>query len=244
MKIPQLRQTLRFLVEKQVDHLLGSEDAELARAELTCLTHQLTQDVVNTPSVLSSELLAPDKCSRARTGCGPDSRGCACASSPPSLSAEKPFTVMRVRSFASVFLNSASTAALVLLVVHVDEIHDDDAAEVPQPQLPGDRLCCFEVGLEDGVVEITAADEAAGVHVHRGQCLSLVDDQISRRTSGRRAAPAPLDLVFHHAGRTADVRRHNARAGRRRCWCYSRAKPLHFLEGLARIHPNVKGFPR
>ena len=42
----------------------------------------------------------------------------------------------------------------VLRVLHVDEVDDDDAAQVAQAQLARDRLRRFEVGLEDGVVEI------------------------------------------------------------------------------------------
>ena len=39
--------------------------------------------------------------------------------------------------------------------LHVDEIDDDDAAQIAQPQLARDRLRGFEVGLEDRVVEGT-----------------------------------------------------------------------------------------
>jgi hypothetical protein len=37
----------------------------------------------------------------------------------------------------------------------------------------------FEVGLEDGVVEVAHADEAAGVDVDGGHRLGLVDDQVA-----------------------------------------------------------------
>ncbi len=36
---------------------------------------------------------------------------------------------------------------------HVDEVHDDDAAEIAQADLPHDFLHRFEVGLDDGVFE-------------------------------------------------------------------------------------------
>jgi hypothetical protein len=68
---------------------------------------------------------------------------------------------------------------LVLLARHVDEVDDDDAAQVAQAQLPRDGAGGLEVGLEDGVVEVARADEAAGVDVHRGQRLGLVDDQVA-----------------------------------------------------------------
>ncbi len=68
---------------------------------------------------------------------------------------------------------------LVLLARHVDEVDDDDAAQVAQPQLARDGLRRLEVGLEDRVVEVARADEAAGVDVDRGQRLGLVDDQVA-----------------------------------------------------------------
>src|SRR5215472_8347578 len=40
--------------------------------------------------------------------------------------------------------------APVRLVAHVDEVDDDDAAEVAQAQLPRDAHCGLEIGAEDG----------------------------------------------------------------------------------------------
>jgi len=45
----------------------------------------------------------------------------------------------------------------VVLALHVDEVDDDDAAQVAQAQLPRDRLRGLQVGLEDRVVEIARA---------------------------------------------------------------------------------------
>jgi len=71
--------------------------------------------------------------------------------------------------------------ALVLFTQHVDEVGNDDAAQVAQAQLPGDGTRGFQVGLENGVVEIARAHVATGVHVHRGECLGLVDDEVAAR---------------------------------------------------------------
>jgi hypothetical protein len=68
---------------------------------------------------------------------------------------------------------------VVFLARHVDEVDDDDAAQVAQAQLARDGAGRFQVGLEDGVVEVARADEAAGVDVDRGQRLGLVDDQVA-----------------------------------------------------------------
>jgi hypothetical protein len=47
----------------------------------------------------------------------------------------------------------------MLGVLHVDEVDDDDAAQVAQPQLARDGVRRFEVGLEDRVVEVARADK-------------------------------------------------------------------------------------
>jgi len=70
------------------------------------------------------------------------------------------------------------------LIVHVDEVEDDDSAKVAQPQLARDHLCGFQVGLEYRVVESAATDEAAGIDVDGGQRLGLVDDEIAALREG------------------------------------------------------------
>jgi hypothetical protein len=52
---------------------------------------------------------------------------------------------------------------------HVDEVANDNSAEVAQAQLARGDLCGFQIGFENGVVEITTADEAACVYVHCGE---------------------------------------------------------------------------
>jgi hypothetical protein len=67
----------------------------------------------------------------------------------------------------------------VLLLFHVDEVEDDDAAEVAQSNLAHDLLHRFEVGLQNRVLETAGgllADVAAGVHVDRDQRFSLIDN--------------------------------------------------------------------
>ena len=85
----------------------------------------------------------------------------------------------------------------VLLRVHVDEVDDDDAAEVAQPELPRDRLRGLEVGLEDGVVERAPRDEAAGVHVDRGERFGLVDDEVAAALEIHAPGQRLLDLLLH-----------------------------------------------
>ena len=54
----------------------------------------------------------------------------------------------------------------VLALIHVDEIDDDDAAEVAQADLAHDLLDRVDVGLDDGVFQpLRLADVLAGIDV-------------------------------------------------------------------------------
>ena len=73
---------------------------------------------------------------------------------------------------------------------HVDEVDDDDAADVAQPQLAHDLLGRFQVRLRDRVLEagpLAATGEGAGVDVHHGHRLGVVDDQVA---AARQVHPA------------------------------------------------------
>ena len=108
----------------------------------------------------------------------------------------KPLTVSRVRSLLQRAVELGEHRVAVVGVLHVDEVDDDDAAEVAQPQLARDHLRRLEVGLEDRVVEAAAADEAAGVDVDRRHRLGLVDDQVAARLEVDAARERLLDLVL------------------------------------------------
>ena len=139
-----------------------------------------------------------------------------------------------MRSRASCLRNSASTALAVVLARHVDEVDDDDAAQVAQPQLPRDRLRRLEVGLEDRVVEVARADEAAGVDVDRRQRLGLVDDQVAARlqvdAARQRLARSPRRCC---TGRRSAARPCNAAAWPTAAGMNSRPKACSSLELLA-----------
>ena len=69
----------------------------------------------------------------------------------------------------------------VLRVRHVDEVDDDDAADVAQAKLPHDLLDGLEVVLRSRVLEALGrglrarADEPARVHVDDGEGLGVVE---------------------------------------------------------------------
>ena len=54
---------------------------------------------------------------------------------------------------AQLLLDRLEHLLAVLLLLHVDEVEDDDPAQVAQPDLPDDLLRRFEVGLDDRVLE-------------------------------------------------------------------------------------------
>ena len=92
------------------------------------------------------------------------------------------------------FLEPALDRAVVALLVHVDEVDDDQAGEVAQAQLPRDLLGGLQVGLERGVLDVVLARGAARVDVDRDQRLGLVEHDVAagaqlhhRRRTWRRA---------------------------------------------------------
>ena len=72
------------------------------------------------------------------------------------------------------------------------KVHNDDAAQVAQPQLPRDGLRSLQVGLENRVVKIARAHVAACVHIHGGQGLGLVHDQVATRLQFNTRRPSAL----------------------------------------------------
>jgi hypothetical protein len=65
--------------------------------------------------------------------------------------------------------------ALVLRRLHVDEVDDDQAADVAQPQLARDLVGRLEVGVAGGGLDVGAAGAAGRVDVDRDQRLGVVD---------------------------------------------------------------------
>ena len=206
------------------------EDAELARVELLRLAQDLAQDLVaDVCAVLSS----PRPCA-GRAGLAQHVRerfARALARHLDQAELREAVDRQRVRSRRERLVELGQHRVAVLGVLHVDEVDDDDAAEVAQPQLARDHLRRLEVGLEDRVVEAAAADEAAGVDVDRRQRLGLVDDQVAAATSDRRGARAPSrSRPRRRTGRTAAARRGSARCARRSAGVYSRANSCIFAK--------------
>src|SRR5262245_51938750 len=65
--------------------------------------------------------------------------------------------------------------ALVTRRAHVDEVDDDEAADVTQPELASDLIRRFEVGIERRRFDVLAARRTGGVDVDRYQRFGVID---------------------------------------------------------------------
>jgi hypothetical protein len=227
-----------FMLEEEVDHIGARPEhrsiGTLAGVELARLAQQLAQDFVATVRAVFTSPRPPQVGQASHSRWARDSRvRLRVISTRPS--AVKPFTVILVWSRARALRNSAEHGVAVFGALHVDEVDDDDAAQVAHAQLAGDGLGGLEVGLEDGVVEVARADEAAGVHVDGGHRLGLVDDQVAAGLEVDAAGQGLLDLVLD-----AVQVEQRALAGvvleQRATWgMYSVGEGRQLLEVLARV---------
>src|SRR5665213_618657 len=94
------------------------------------------------------------------------------------------------------FFQRGHYTVAVLALIHIDEVDDDDAAKVAQPDLADDLRDGIEVGLDDGVFEPRRlADVLAGIDVDGDQRLSLVDDDRPAGLEPHLAAQRLVDLL-------------------------------------------------
>src|SRR3984885_16209070 len=85
---------------------------------------------------------------------------------------------------------------IVALLVHVDEVDDDQAGKVAQPQLPRDFLGGLHVGLERGILDVVLAGRAARIDVDRNQSFGLVDDDIAAGSQLHRRREHRIELAL------------------------------------------------
>src|SRR5216117_2732929 len=86
--------------------------------------------------------------------------------------------------------------ALVALVLHVDEVDDDEAPEVAQPQLAGDLVGRLGVGVKRRLLDVVALGGARRIDVDRNEGFGVVDHD--RASGGERhlARVGGLDLML------------------------------------------------
>src|SRR5690606_3683735 len=86
--------------------------------------------------------------------------------------------------------------ALVLAVFHIDEIDDDQAAQVAQAQLARHFVGRFQVGAQCGFFDVGPARGTRRVDVHRYQGFGVVDDHRAARRQLYSSRIGGFDLVF------------------------------------------------
>ena len=100
------------------------------------------------------------------------------------------------------------------VLLHVDEVDDDQAGHVAQAQLARDLVRRLEVGGEGGLLDIVLARRAARVDVDRDQGLGRVDDQIAARLQ--------LDDRLVHRATAGPRRRSAGTAASVSVWSFTR----------------------
>ncbi|SWI89319.1 Uncharacterised protein [Klebsiella pneumoniae] len=67
----------------------------------------------------------------------------------------------------------------VILIIHINEINDDNTAKIAQTQLTGNGLGRLNIGIKNSIVKITVTDECSGIDIDGSHRFRLVDDQIT-----------------------------------------------------------------
>src|SRR6202167_3228480 len=191
----QLAQRGGLLVEQPLDHVWVREDDQLLVVELPRLPHDLAKPLI------ANRLR--------RLDVPPPLAGW----TSPAQQVFHAFARAFARHFDQAERRYRGNAGLCVIVgqgtlqrlnhlpamirlLHVDEIEDDDAAQVAQTQLPGDGHRRFEIGAEYGFLQISMAYEGAGIDVDRRHRLGLVDEQIPARVERHLAIQRLLDFLF------------------------------------------------
>ena len=85
---------------------------------------------------------------------------------------------------------------LMVFIEHVNEVHQNNAAQVSQAQLTGNGLRRLEVDFEHRLGKAAAAHEPTRVDVDNGHGLGLVDYQVAPALEVYAALECLLDLLF------------------------------------------------
>ena len=85
---------------------------------------------------------------------------------------------------------------MVLLRRHVDEVDDDQAADVAQTQLAGDLVRRFEIGVQRRLFDVGAFRGACRVDVDGHQRFGGIDDDAAARLQLHLVVKGGFDLAF------------------------------------------------
>ncbi len=93
-------------------------------------------------------------------------------------------------------LQAAFHRPIVALLLHVDEIDDDEARKIAQLELAGNLVGGFEVGVECRLLDRELARGFTGVDVDGDQRLGLVDDQVAAGLEGHVRVEHGVELAL------------------------------------------------
>src|SRR5690348_6081660 len=85
---------------------------------------------------------------------------------------------------------------LVAVLLHIDEIDDDEPGQIAQAQLAPDLVGSFEIGAQRGLFDVALASRAPGIDDDRDQRLGLVDDDVAARAQLRDRRVDGIDLAL------------------------------------------------
>ena len=89
---------------------------------------------------------------------------------------------------------------LILAALHVDEVADDQAADIAQTELARDFIGRFEIGLQNGLLDIAPALVATCIYVDGDQRFGFVDDDVAAAFQPHLAMKSIVDLFLHSEG--------------------------------------------
>src|SRR5260370_32773982 len=85
----------------------------------------------------------------------------------------------------------------MLFLAHVDEVVDNDAAQIAKAKLPGDLLGRLQVHLVSRLLGVVIGPESTAVHVNGHQGFGLIDDNGSPVSQRNVPEPDARNFVLY-----------------------------------------------
>ncbi len=95
------------------------------------------------------------------------------------------------------FAQSLFDVALRLVRLHINEVNDDQPAQVTQPKLSSDLFSGLKVRSQSSLFNVGPPRGPCRVHVNGNKCLGMVNDQGTTGWQLNHAGVGCLDLVLN-----------------------------------------------
>ena len=76
------------------------------------------------------------------------------------------------------FIQRAQYLSLVLWIYHVNEVQNNNTAQVTDTKLTRDSRCRLKVGFQHRFSVIFTAQVSTGIHINGGHRFGLIDNQV------------------------------------------------------------------